>query len=69
MQLTHDDSPRAVLLRVVRGQSIDNDANHTDDSRQDQRNQRVFGKVGAAAAFGEPKVGLVAQPSGPEHRD
>ena len=69
MQLTHDDSPRAVLLRVVRGQSIDNDANHTDDSRQDQRDQRVLGKVSTAAAFGEPEVSLVAQPSGPEHRD
>ena len=69
MQLTHDDSPRAVLLRVVRGQSINDDADSTHDRRQDQRDQRVLGKVSTAAAFGEPKVSLVAQPSGPEHRD
>ena len=69
MRLTHDNSPGAILLRVVRGQSINDDANHTDDSRQDQRDERVFRKVSAAAAFGEPKVGLVAQPSGPKHCD
>lgn len=69
IRLTHDNPPRAVRLRVVRSKSINDNTNHAHDSRQDQRDERVLRKVGAAAAFGEPKVGLVAQPSSPEHRN
>ena len=60
IRLTHDDSPRAVLLRVVRSKSINDNANHAHDSREDQRDERVLRKVSAAAAFGKPNVGLVA---------
>lgn len=65
---THDDSPIAMRLWMLRCQGIDDDAYGTDERGEDKRGEGVFRLVGATVPLGQEQVQLVAEVTGEEHQ-
>jgi hypothetical protein len=68
-KLTHNNPPRAILLRIIGSHRIHRYAYRADDGGEYQRHERVLGDVRAVPALGEAQGDFVAEVAGEEHCD